>query len=261
MTGDVTALTDEADILPYATADPVWCVYALGDLEPPFFADSQWFACGDTLALVYHGLQPPVLFAAGSVAGFAQTLRHAPLPTSLFFHLRDWHVAELERLYQVRERRRMVRMTLKTFRPPAAGPASVRLGPADLERLARFYASSGMPVYGPDQVRAGVFYGVFTGNVLASVAGTHVLSDRHGVAALGNVYTMPTHRRRGLASAATSAVAAELRQRGIGTIVLNVEADNAAARRVYARLGFVEALEYLEGVAERSDCQGCARPP
>ena len=58
-------------------------------------------------------------------------------------------------------------------------------------------------------------------NRLVAVAGTHLVSPTYGVAAVGNVFTHPGHRRQGYASAATSAVVTELLDRGIQDVILN----------------------------------------
>lgn len=56
---------------------------------------------------------------------------------------------------------------------------------------------------------------------------------------------LPAHRRRGLASAALAEAFAWARGQGAVRIGLNVFAPNAAARALYARLGFREASLYL----------------
>jgi ribosomal protein S18 acetylase RimI-like enzyme len=50
------------------------------------------------------------------------------------------------------------------------------------------------------------------------------------------VATLPAHRRRGLAAAVTSALAADARARGAGLLLLSAGDDEVA--RVYARVGF-----------------------
>ncbi len=51
---------------------------------------------------------------------------------------------------------------------------------------------------------------------------------------------LPAWRRRGIGRALLDAVVAEAGARGIASIVLEVAADNEAARRLYAALGFVQ---------------------
>jgi predicted GNAT family acetyltransferase len=77
------------------------------------------------------------------------------------------------------------------------------------------------------------------------VAGVHVYSEAEGVAMLGNIATRPAQRGRGLARAATAALAVALAQRA-RHIGLNVKADNAPALRLYERLGFRTEFVYEE---------------
>jgi len=66
-----------------------------------------------------------------------------------------------------------------------------------------------------------------------------LVHDRESEAA--GVFAMQTlapFRRRGLAKALLGAVATEAAERGLGTLYLQVEIDNAAARSLYGRCGF-----------------------
>ncbi len=79
------------------------------------------------------------------------------------------------------------------------------------------------------------------------MAGTHLVSRDEGAAAIGNVYTRRDRRGRGLSKRVTSAVLDALE--GIGTIGLNVRADNPAAIRVYESLGFARHCPFIEALA------------
>lgn len=89
------------------------------------------------------------------------------------------------------------------------------------------------------------YFGIRDRDRLLGVAGVHVVSATHGVAALGNIVTDPNHRGRGIARRCTAAVCRSLRRR-VDTISLNVAADNAPALRCYRSLGFVDAAVYEE---------------
>jgi predicted GNAT family acetyltransferase len=78
------------------------------------------------------------------------------------------------------------------------------------------------------------------------VAGVHVYSPAWGVAALGNVATLPGSRGRGLARGACAALTRLLLDDGIDTIALNVRSDNGAAIRAYEQIGFEPVAEYVE---------------
>lgn len=59
----------------------------------------------------------------------------------------------------------------------------------------------------------------------------------------------PGHRRRGLARAVTGALAAAAAGRGLTGLYLQVEAENAAARALYHRLGFADHHRYHYRIA------------
>jgi ribosomal protein S18 acetylase RimI-like enzyme len=67
--------------------------------------------------------------------------------------------------------------------------------------------------------------------------GTHL-----GVPEVQDVYVLPEHRSRGIAKQLNHAAEQEVRARGWDSISLSVSKDgNPAARRLYDRLGYVDA--------------------
>jgi ribosomal protein S18 acetylase RimI-like enzyme len=67
------------------------------------------------------------------------------------------------------------------------------------------------------------------------------------MAAIGNVYTHPDWRRRGLAQACTASLLSILLSKGVATIVLNVGQNNQAALALYERMGFKIHCPFYEG--------------
>jgi predicted GNAT family acetyltransferase len=135
-------------------------------------------------------------------------------------------------------------------------PASdaARLGPADLAAVQQLYAvgeaaGDGPAFFAPAMLADGVFFGAREGPELTAIAGTHLVTPQESVAAVGNIYTRPERRGRGLASRLTSAVTAELLRRQMRTVALNVEQPNAVAARVYERLGYRLYCPFKEGLA------------
>ncbi|MEO3778968.1 GNAT family N-acetyltransferase [Micromonospora sp. B11E3] len=96
----------------------------------------------------------------------------------------------------------------------------------------------------------GRYVGVREAGELVAVAGVHVFSPTWRVAALGNVTTHPRARGRGLAAAAVAALCARLRGE-VDHVTLNVRADNAAAVRLYERLGFTRVADFTECALHR----------
>ena len=120
-----------------------------------------------------------------------------------------------------------------------------------MRALNRLYSSEGAPAtYGARHLREGCYYGVQHEGELLAVAGTHSLSARAGVAVLGNVFTHPAARGRGLATLTTSAVTAALLA-GHPDVVLSVEPENGPAVRAYRRLGYRDVGAIVEAQGQR----------
>lgn len=239
-------------------ADPVWCVYALGDLEPALAAKCSWYWNGGdfrALVLIYRGFSPPILFITGSPELAAPLLTEISFEPVLSLHVQPEISTLLDARYRIAGEKADWRMAVRLddFRP-APVQNTVLLGPADVARVQSLYAdgeaSGESPEYfDPTSLREGVFYGVSEGDELVAVAGTHLVSVREQVAAIGNVYTRVDHRGIGLAAQTTSAVVKDLAARGIRTIALNVRQQNVQAISVYERLGFRRHCEFREGIA------------
>ena len=102
----------------------------------------------------------------------------------------------------------------------------------------------------PEQVVQGVFYGVAGADgALIAAGGTHLWDPGEHIAAIGNMYTHPEHRGQGLAAQVLAAIVRTLLAAGVTTIVLNVNAHNHGARRLYERFGFAIHCPFIEGVA------------
>jgi predicted GNAT family acetyltransferase len=125
------------------------------------------------------------------------------------------------------------------------------LGEADLAPLQDFYRV-GYPGnwFEPRLLATGKFAGPFMNSTLVSAAGIHVYSRRYGVAALGNISTLPGLRGRGLATAVTAWLCRDLIQ-SAANIVLNVQSDLASAIACYKKLGFEFHADYEEFMAEK----------
>ncbi|WP_370324700.1 GNAT family N-acetyltransferase [Euzebya sp.] len=86
--------------------------------------------------------------------------------------------------------------------------------------------------------------------VLVAVAGVHVVEPGTGVAAIGNVATHPSHRRRGHGRAVVVGLVHRLREVA-DVIGLNVRHRTAPARALYRDLGFLHATTYEEAAVVR----------
>jgi GNAT superfamily N-acetyltransferase len=231
-------------------SDRVWSAYALADLAADEQAQCTWLVGARSVVLLYAGFQPPVLFAHGDPGECRELLQALPVGP-VMITLRQEVLAAFSSRLVLTDPVPMWRMSLQAGGlVPALGEGTQRLGPADLDAIQALFAGQAdrPDAFHPRQLDSGVFYGIWAGAQLVCVAGTHVVSPELDVAALGNVFTLPSLRARGLATRATAAVVDELRRLGLTTIVLNVAQDNTPAIRCYHRLGFREHCPYVEGI-------------
>ena len=236
--------------------DRPWSAFALADLDPPYAQHATWFGPpkSDSVVLVYGAFDPPIVFCQGEPAECEAILAEAQVVSrtaSAYINVTDllWPIVGPN--FATFEPRRMSRMLLHADLPEASSHTpAVALGPGDLGALQNLYAEEPPAFFLPEQVKDGVYFGVRQSGDLVAVAGTHVVSARGSVGAIGNVYTRPDCRGRGLAAEVTGAVARELRRRGIATIGLNVADWNGQARRVYQRQ-FVGTQCFGTGVIKR----------
>ena len=247
-------LTDKPRILAFLETDRFYAAYAIGDLEPGMFEQCTWAGAEKAgrlaaLALLFHGLTPPAFFVMGHAEGLQAILEDVLHPEQVYLACRAEHLQAVRGYYHWDRLIPMWRMVLEPQRFRPIQGESVRLFPGHSGLLTKLYALGGGDAFDPTQLETCTFYGVLINDQLVAVAGTHLVSPTHGVAAVGNVFTHPDHRGRGYGSAATSAVIAELYQRGIRDIILNVGQENRAAIRVYERLGFQCHCPFLEGSA------------
>jgi GNAT superfamily N-acetyltransferase len=250
-------LTDKNEILSFLESDRHYAAYAIGDLEPELFAQSEWVGAEQAgglcaLALLYKGFNPPFLFLMGQPAGLATVLRLGLRQERVYLTCQEQHMPAVRAVYGTEPPIPMWRMTLQQadFRP-VLSPAVQPLSPRHTDELRRLYAQGGADAFTPTQLTTGVFYGVRDRGRLVAAAGTHLISPTYGMGAVGNVYTDSICRGRGFGTATTSAVVDELFRRGLRHVFLNVAQDNTTAIGIYERLGFARYCPFLEMFARR----------
>ncbi|MEV0005218.1 GNAT family N-acetyltransferase [Micromonospora sp. NPDC050980] len=248
----VRAEHDRAVLAALLGRDPVLHAYQLGDLDDFFWPFTSWFRAGDEVVLLYHGVELPTLLAFAAPARVAALsgllARAAPvLPARMWAHLSPGLEETVARWYVVSESAPHDRMALTDpGRLAAVAPRGEPLGAADLAQVRELYAVA-YPGnwFDPRMLETGQYVGVWERGRLVAVAGVHVFSPRWRVAAVGNVTTHPQARGRGLAAGAVAALCGRLRA-SVDHVTLNVRADNAAAVRLYARLGFTRVAGFTE---------------
>ncbi len=262
--------------------DPVWAAYAIADLRPDLAPFCRWTVAPDAsgLALLFTGLEPPILLTAGSSEGVAVALNDAALPEEIFLSVRESHFPAVQQHYARVERHEMLRMALAPGQQvPEPTVPTVTLSTADELRLQTLYQHGGE--FAPDafttsQLRDGFFFGIEDRRGhLAAAGGTHIAYRRknatspglqkshrqksdsidcilsQGVAAIGNIYSRPDCRGRGFGTAVTARITQALQADGYKFIVLNVSKQNLVAQSIYEKLGFARHCLFVEGVAKK----------
>lgn len=252
---EVRPTRDRTLLLPLLEQDRLLAAYALCDLDPREFGRTRWGIALDAgrpvgLVLEYLGPSPQPLFLAGDPAAVARVLRDVIVPRAAWIAGSPAHLAEAEPVYRIDPGPPMIRMVVDAGSFEPAGRPAERLGPRDIGELNRLYDLGPAAWLPASTVAEGVYYGIREGDRIVAAAGTHVIGDAVGLAAVGNVMTRADRRGRGHATAVTSAVTAELLGR-CPQVVLNVRADNPAALAVYRSLGYREHVRFEERLARR----------
>ncbi len=114
--------------------------------------------------------------------------------------------------------------------------AAVMLGPDDLVQMHDLAANAGLTALEANPFRHGPVLGVRKGAQLAAMAGTRMRIP--GAVETGNIATRTTHRRRGYARQAVSALVRAHSAEG-ERVFLMVFQSNRAAVHLYEGMGFV----------------------
>lgn len=264
--------------------NPSLHLYALGDLEEPFYSQCRWWGVGrdptgaelESVTLLFDDGLDGTLMAMSEGTREAEAQRHAlrslseprgalaqrRLHAVLTRGLFDW-LGE-DALMRARWRRERItplhRMMLPANAPldgSRAEPCGVwlrALGKEDAPRLRAFLAEHYPETFFAEETLAmGVTIGAWrgedrggSGQELLGVSGVHVFAPRAGVASLGHVVVRADQRGKGLGELVVRETCRALRERGFAHIGLNVARRNAVARQCYEKLGFTITHELVE---------------
>jgi len=246
--------------------DPVLFGYHLGDLDDFYFEHCQWAAAYgqspriEDVILIYTGLDTPAVLAFGLTERFGDLLDGMLdlLPVRFYCHFQETSHDIFLRRYREKPLGRHLKMKLGSFTPVSDidNACIVRLDGSHEPHLRALYDTAYPDNYFDSRMLAtGKYFGclvddrLHADDRLQAVAGVHVCSDEYNIAVLGNITTHPDHRGRGLATALTSHLTAELVEEG-KLVCLNVKVDNLPAIRCYEKLGFETIHEYEEALFE-----------
>jgi RimJ/RimL family protein N-acetyltransferase len=256
---NVAHLTDKALVRRFLNRDRVYSAYMLGDLDDALWQHCAFYAAvtpsspeATGLVLRFTGFTPNLLVLAGDAQAVEALLMAAPDDQPVYFTATEPLYPIFQQHYTTPDSRHMWRMAWQEGSDllPYTGGAVHLTGAEGIRLIAELFrqvdGSAGV-FFTPEQVNDCAFFGVLDGDRLVAVSGTHVVSTRESVAAVGNILTLPAYRGRGYATQCTAATTHYLAESGIQTIVLNVNQDNRTAIRIYEKLGYGRALPFWEG--------------
>jgi len=241
--------------------DRAFSAYALGHLEPELLVQSEfWTADGpEGSAVVMHSRALGyVTVTVGDPAGVSAILRLHPGHRAGYLSTGSpEHLEAIASTHAVADTLRMQRMSVTAF-GFADVPGEVRrLRGQDAARINALYAMDGGPSrYSAETIERAIYYGAMDGDRLVAVAGTHIVSPHQSIAVVGNVFTHPAYRGRGLATRVTGAVTRDLLGRGCSEAVLTVAPENTPAVAAYTRLGYRRGSAVVEARLQRRDLVG-----
>lgn len=253
-------LTTREAIRPWLNGEADYAAYAMAQLEPRVFPKSEWWSAtgemGRALLVFSQGSLGNALVTLGDAGALDVLLGLRPGPRVALANFQAEHLAVVRSRYLLSREELMLRMnvTAETFR--AVQGETRRLRGADIVMVNRLYATEDWPShYSASVLAEGVYYGAFIDGQLVSVAGTHAVAPTEGVALVGNVFTHPRYRCRGLASLVTSAVTRSLLE-VYPRVLLTVESSNVPALRVYGKLGYRAVCSLYETSVMRRQTSG-----
>jgi len=251
----VRPLRDKAQILDYLEGDRGYSATAIAHLEPDFIRISRWFLASNeknfALCLISKSMSPTYLFTLGHPAMLDHLLSAIRLPGEIFLSCQPQHLDVIDGYYEIGWHAISKRMMAKREDfCPAPEEGVLRMKPAHIKELNVLYKVHGNQPFSADQLRRGIYYGIWRQERLVAVAGTHIIATTYGIAYVGNVLTHSAYRNQGLASACTSAVTSELFDY-CTEVVLNVEPHNLPAIRAYASLGYKDDCMIVEAFGHR----------
>lgn len=235
-------------------------LYELGDLDDFFWPYTSWYSLKDNpeapVILYYTGTDLPVLMALEQEPTVTMRLLISELihqlPHRFYSHLTAGIREFFRDQYRLTDHGQHSRMSLAnaSLMKSVSTSEVIQLTKRDLPDLLDLYhRGSESNWFDPRMIETNCFFGIRKESRLISVAGIHSYSKQYRVAALGNVFTDPQFRGRGLATQ-TCAKLCQYLLTHIDNLGLNVASSNTPAVALYKKLGFAEQHVYYETMHE-----------
>jgi len=235
---EIIEIKDKDTVHEFLLKDPYLHLYELGNLQESLFRHIRWHAAVEkgvirAVSMLYisekHTRPVYLLLENTNMDAAAALLRGtlAELPDNFFAHISKGLHKELEAVFQVSIPVPYDKMMIKgdilidkNIRYPEY---TYRINRDDFETVDGILRSVNPDAFFvPAMLRTGKYFCIRKNASLLSMAGVHFYSREIGVAAIGNVMTMPDDRGKGYAASVTASLCRDL-WKEVKFIGLNVE--------------------------------------
>ncbi len=250
----VRRLTKRSEILSYLEPRRGYAVSGFAYLEPKLTSIIRWYL-GTTeesyaLCLIARGLFPTYMLTMGDSMVLDSLLKSIRYPGRAFITCEPEHLETLRNHYEFEWQLKANRMIVDRDSFVPVPDKTIPLKPSEVGNVNRLYSLEHSGNFTASQIRRGLFRGIWDGESLVAVAGTHLIAPTYNIAYMGNVLTHPAYRSQGLGTECVSSVTDRLLKQ-CSEVVLNVESFNLPAVRTYTNLGYKDHCRIVEGVGHR----------
>ncbi len=250
---DVKKITDMQTIKEFLFKDPYLHLYEIGNLQEKLFHHITWHAAVDagvikavSMLYISEKHSQPIFFLLENTdmkaaAAIIEAVKEE-LPDNFYAHISKSLSAGLKDKYETSQPHMYDKMKLtgdilldKNIIYPEH---TFRINANDFETVNELLRGvNPSAFFVPAMLKTGKYFCVRKNAELMSMAGVHFYSTDLGIAAIGNVMTLPQHRGKGYAASVTASLCRDL-WKEVKYIGLNVRSDNTTAIKVYTRMGF-----------------------
>jgi len=250
-------IRDREKILSFLWKNPFLYLCEIGYLDDFFWTDTNWFALQEEdrvreLVLVYRGGHIPTFsaFSAKEIERLGNLISEilARLPVKLFARLSYGLEVFFKPRFRMQHHGLYHKMGLKYKEKPFLFPTETveKLSSENLAEIKDLY-QLGFPGnwFESKMLDTGFYFGARERGKLVCIAGVLMNSASYRVSLLGNIFTHPDFRGKGLAVKTCARLCQELLKTS-EFIGLNVRAGNIPAIECYKKLGFERIASYDE---------------
>lgn len=238
---EVSLTRNKTKILSFLKKDIIWNSFAICDLEEYMDSLCEWYIAEkdkeiQALCLIWNGSSPPVLHTFGDLGGIESIFSTILTKNEVFLTVPNEHLQIIEKFYKVEDLIQMSRFSVHhLFLEKASKYVNpnlvIRLTEKHLNQIKELYQNFPDTYWDVEQFRSGIFYGVFENEKLIAAIGTHVVSMKFKISAIGNMFILPQYRK-GLyySSLLVANLYSQLKQIGIDHIIWNAQSKSRVAK-------------------------------